>query len=90
MAFERLEPFGWPLLRVVIDWGRAIASLIISAVAGKHIDESMIPHVQAAIGSDPPEDCDEPLDETDCADGTEQPTSVDVLRAVAEQNAFRF
>ncbi len=96
MAFERLEPWGWPLIRVVIAWGRSIASLIMSALAGKPIDETKLPEVAVADEAradlpdldEEPSEPDPDAENGDDADG--QPTSEDILRAMREQDQFRF
>lgn len=98
MAFERLEPWGWPLLRVLIDWGRSLASLLCSAAGQTQISRDKMPDVSVAADVESQEeDCHElahhsaPADsDSDLDDAARQPTSADILRAITEQNQFRF
>lgn len=92
MAFERLEPWGWPLLRVVLDWARNLASLLISASSGKIITPEQLPDVLAAQDTDLQEEEEDPIHTDSVTEGgeTDEPTSADILAALREQNAFRF
>jgi hypothetical protein len=104
MAFERLEPFGWPLIRVVVDWLRSIFSLLVSASSQAQFDRNKMPDITVAgdavpseAESEDSEEADEPVEaDPDAADDAEfrdaaaEPTSEDILRAVREQNQFRF
>jgi hypothetical protein len=94
MAFEQLEPFGWPILRAILDWCRSALALIVSASAGSQIDEEQMPRIQVGSEHDPPEEPETPLDEWPDPDAefsatAGEPTSEDILRDLREQNMFR-
>jgi hypothetical protein len=98
MAFERLEPFGWPLIRVVVDWLRSIFSLLVSANSQTQFDRDKMPDITVAgdavpSESEDSEEADEPVEadpDAEFRDAAAEPTSEDILRAVREQNQFRF
>jgi cytoskeletal protein RodZ len=104
MAFERLEPFGWPLIRVVVDWLRSIFSLLVSASSQAQFGRDKMPDITVAGDAAPSEpdsedseEADEPADtdplaaaDAEFRDAADEPTSEDILRAVREQNQFRF
>lgn len=88
MAYDRVEPFGHPLLKQWHEWGRQIASLLVSAAAQTAIDPEEMPQIAFP---EPPEidPEDEPL--APMLDSWEPsgPTAEDILRDYAEQQMFR-
>ena len=90
-----VEPWGFPVWSKVLDWGRAALALIVSALSGVQLDESSMPRIQLTPDEPPDDHDDTPLDETsaddaETSDAAGEPTSEDILRALREQNAFRF
>lgn len=92
MAFETLEPWGWPVLGAILDWMRKALALILSSTSGSQLDESQMPRINVTSDEDPSDESQEPLtaadaEFSDVADG--EPTSADILRDLREQNLFR-
>lgn len=88
MAYDRIEPHGHPLLAQWHEWGRQIASLLISASAQTSFDPEDVPKigVPEVPSGDP---VDEPLDPMLDSWEPSGPTSEDILRDYAEQQMFR-
>jgi len=88
MAYDQVEPFGHPLLAQWHEWGRQIASLLISASAQTQFDPADVPEI--AVPKAPPDDTvEEPLDPMLDEWEPSGPTAEDILRDYAEQQMFR-
>ncbi len=101
MAFERLEPWGWPLIRVLVDWGRSVFALLCSANSPTQIDRDKMPDITVAAETKPLEEDPDPTESAETSvlqsaedaefrDAVAEPTSEDILRAMREQDQFRF
>lgn len=88
MAYEQVEPLGHPLLARWHEWGRQIASLLISASSGSQFDPEDVPEIR--VPEAPPDDpVEEPLDPMLDSWEPSGPTAEDILRDYAEQQQFR-
>ena len=91
MAFETLEPWGWPVLGAILDWLRKALALILSSTSGSQLDEDQMPRINVAFDADPQDQWQEPLTaaDADFGDAAGESTSEDILRDLREQNLFR-
>lgn len=88
MAYDQVEPLGHPLLQQWHEWGRQIASLLISAASGSQFLPEHTP--QIAAREEPADDPDDrPLDPMLDVWEPSEPTAEDILRDMREQNLFR-